>query len=828
MSDEFPSIVVRSEAQGLAAIKLPRVVKNFKASLRFKPKSKTAIILPCASIKPFSASVTHSGGYDVALGGSKADRWIASEPLGIVPQAWENRAPNNDYDFPPKYLRGSARAALIERFSEFFRLVAPKYKKIVIATPGHHERLIRAALAISPASNVKWAGQRACLDSGACPPGHIRATTKAYKGFLEKTMRRNPGRVLLPARKNPVLMVGNPGGYHGASRARELDPQDALARMRAERMAVRSGVSEVPPNLEWLRIFATTYKEMAQDHIDIIMGMPGQFGTYQVNQATVLNRLLDDLLGADLKTSDGRELFMSRARGLAGYSQGAWFRSGLEMLVTGQGAYPGVSNNFYVVACGYWWYYLVTLNNAVSVGSPTQFSQYARGNQRILLDLIESTKNQQIRNSFSNAGLVWEEARLPYQTTAEKRGRFNTASEILQTFPDEDEVTQTILDIFYLGLRTAFYIGLEDGSKPSIREAQAYRRKKVNQPGYQRGLFQNPGSDGSAPLRFAGLAGLLPRSGRALDFGCGSGRDTGLLNHAGLTVTSYDPKTRPTRPRGKFKYAQAVYVFNTIKSPKKRRAALKDFKKHLAKGGRWLIAVRGTKEIQGQAKRYKWKKSGDGYGSKTSSAWQRGYTPEQLAKFLKLEGIRAAQIWKKHGSVIAVSHALKKNPSLDQLPPLPKGYPAEDRDQMPFDWSNEGYQPPPKNWTPRKNPGPGLHPDAVPISSLPASIRNSQNFKAQMKAMVARYGKATHVIPAQLPPGSPKVVAGIGELGRYHYQAADKAGEPISTWYHDPGDFGEGSNGAPQILAWDAVSGFPVIAFPSDSGMKWTYRGIQG
>jgi 3'-phosphoadenosine 5'-phosphosulfate sulfotransferase (PAPS reductase)/FAD synthetase len=1200
-----PSIVVRSEAQGLAAIRLPRIVKNFKAALRFKPKAKTAIILPCASVKPFSASVTHSAGYAPALEGTKSDRWIASEPLGIVPQSWENRAPNNDYDFPPRYLRGPARAELIKRFAEFFRLVAPKYKSVIIATPGHHERLLRSALAISPASNVIFAGQRACLDSGSCPPGHIRATTKAYKKFLEENMRNNPGpgedkyraarpsgafppgtmptggleaydwiiintsagkdsqamtdyvveladrvgirdrlvmahadlgrvewqgtgdlakehaaayglryvverrtkndlleqieargmfpdsknryctsdqkttpisrlytrlaketkealkkagkpprpamiisalgirgqesparlerykqsqfpvekkttgkgtvkkvwrwlpifwwsedevwariklagtryhkaydlgmsrlscafcvfatqqdlliaaennpdlfqeyialeerighsfkaklslaqvgekldamhekgevatvagtratrgralpivqqdpvtdsqkfapgeqlglfgamknpkashfampeawgpgakaflaavaeregltmrrnpapgRVLLPA-KNPILMIGNPGAYHAASRARELDPQDALARMRAERMAERSGISEVPINLEWLRIFAKMYKDFAQDTLDIMMRE--RFPAHQRETLLTANRFLDELLAADMRTDEGRGHFISRARGLANFSNGSWFESGMEMLIDGTGVYPGMSNNYYTVLCGQWWYYLVTLNEAVAINDIYQLGRHEANLERFLRSMVHSPREYELNDAFTAAKLLGHSRGTSYEKSATLVKRFDRASGLVQVIDPESLSSETVVDITFSALRTAYYIALADSDKAAYhnyergkkagRQAKARIQKaKERREGHQFQLFKNPSSGGSAPLRFAGLAGLLPRSGRALDFGCGSGRDTKLLNHAGLSVTGYDPKTAPTRPRGKFAYAQAVYVFNTIKSQKGRRAALKDFKKHLAKGGRWLIAVRATKEIQGQAKRYKWEKSGDGYGSKTSSAWQRGYTPEQLAKFLKLEGIRAAQIWKKHGSVIAVSHALRRNPTLDQLSPLPKGFPPEDRDQMPFDWSNEGYKPPPDSWTPRKNPGPNLHPDAVPISTLPASIRKSKNFKAQMKAIRARYGKATHVIPAQLPPGSPKVVAGIGELGRYHYQAADKAGEPISTWYHDPGDFGEGSNGAPQILAWDAVSGFPVIAFPSDSGMKWTERGIQG
>ncbi len=1187
-----PSIVVRSAAQGLTAINLPRVVKNFKASLRFKPKSRTAIILPCASVKPFSSSVTHSAGYDAALGASKADRWIASEPLGIVPQSWENKPPNNDYDFPPKYLRGAARQALVERFAEFFRLVAPKYKKIVIATPGHHEKLIKAALKISPARNVRWAGQRACLDSGACPPGHIRATTQAYKDFLgsevrknpmgnydqerakrfggapfppaemppgglasydwivintsagkdsqamtdyiveladqagvrdrlvmahadlgrvewqgtgdlakehaaeyglryvvekrtkndlleqieergmfpdsknryctsdqksgpiarlftrlaketkaalkaagkdprpakiisalgirgqesssrldryegsqfvvdKKTtgkgtvkqvwrwlpifwwsqdevwqrikqagtryhkaydlgmsrlscafcvfatqkdlliaaennpdlfeqylktekkighsfkaklslaqvneklkamhkrgeratvpgkrgarqlkivhqdkvteaqtfapgeqlglfgpmknpkattfampaawgpgakkfleavmkregMRKNPRRVLLPA-KNPVLMAGNPGGYAAASRLRYVDPQDQMARMRAERMAAREGVDETPPNLFWLMEFAKLYKEYVEETLDIMVttGAPA----FQIETMQTANRFLEDVTGSPLTTRQGREFFLSRCRSLAQFTKSTFFESGFEMLFDGY-KYPGVTNQYYVVACGWWWYCLVTLNEAASEDSPMALGRVYKSLSRSTIeDLTESFANHGYGGVPANDALYLSASFsvVKPQTSQALLDIFAKTARIYEKMSG-DAVTDNLADIFFTAYKTATSIATKDLQKRAHGEQRRRQAKKSMEKGHQFELFRNP-KGGSAPLRFAGLAGLLPRSGKALDFGCGSGRDLPLLRQAGLKVTGYDPKTKPAKPRGKFGYAQAVYVFNTIKSTRERSKALREFAKHIGKRGRWMVAVRDSREIASEAKKNRWKKCGDGWLSK-QGRFQRGYTPEQLAKFLRLAGLTSAQIWRKGGSVIAVSHGLVKNPSLDQLPRLPKGYTREDRDQVPFDWHSEGYQAPPKGWTPsknpRSNPDEGIHPDAVPIDTLPAKIRNSKNFKAQMAAMKARYGTPTHVIPARLPPGSPKVVAGIGEMGRYHYHAADKAGQPVQTWYHDPGDFGDGDEGGPQILAWDAVNKFPIIAFPHDAGMDWTYRGIQG
>jgi predicted RNA-binding protein len=134
--------IVRSVSQGLSVIQHKDITDNWKKSLKVKPKSKIAVLLPCAATKPFSESPSHKHGYLKALGDKKVDLYIVSEPLGIVPKQWETKYPNADYDYPPKYLKGEARKLLSERIGEWFSKVYPKYDKVYSALPGHHQKLV--------------------------------------------------------------------------------------------------------------------------------------------------------------------------------------------------------------------------------------------------------------------------------------------------------------------------------------------------------------------------------------------------------------------------------------------------------------------------------------------------------------------------------------------------------------------------------------------------------------------------------------------------------------------------------------------------------------
>lgn len=182
--------VVRSPEQGLDVINHPAIAGNFAKALRWKPQADTAVLLPCAGTKPFPEAPSH-GGYLDALEGKDVDLWVVSEPLGVVPYQWSRTWPNFAYDFPPKHLRGAAWDAMVERVGRWLDVVAPKYEKVWLALPGHHERLVREALEDHDPGNVRDATHTKCLSSGSCPPGHGRSTSHQYRRFLREAVR-NP------------------------------------------------------------------------------------------------------------------------------------------------------------------------------------------------------------------------------------------------------------------------------------------------------------------------------------------------------------------------------------------------------------------------------------------------------------------------------------------------------------------------------------------------------------------------------------------------------------------------------------------------------------
>ena len=161
----------------------PDIVKNWEKSLRVKPKHTSAVLIPCASTKPFPDSPSHKHGYLPALKDKKVDVYVVSEPLGIVPYYWSRSYPNNSYDFPPKYVQGETREELVRRFSQWFQKVGKKYKKVYKALPGHHLGLVNEANI--PGIDVSISACR--IDD--CSDRTFRATTKQYVTFLKEQVR---------------------------------------------------------------------------------------------------------------------------------------------------------------------------------------------------------------------------------------------------------------------------------------------------------------------------------------------------------------------------------------------------------------------------------------------------------------------------------------------------------------------------------------------------------------------------------------------------------------------------------------------------------------
>ncbi len=191
-----PKFVVRSEGAGLAAIRHPDIASNFERALRWTPKSGKAVLVPCAGTKPFYEAPSHRSGYLDALEGKDADLWVVSEPLGVVPYDWSDRYPNAHYDYPPRYLTGEAWDELVQRVARWLRRVAPKYDRVFAALPGHHARLLGESLAVHDPGNVTDVTHDACLRSGACPPGHGRATSGRYRSFLRRRVNPDEGRLV--------------------------------------------------------------------------------------------------------------------------------------------------------------------------------------------------------------------------------------------------------------------------------------------------------------------------------------------------------------------------------------------------------------------------------------------------------------------------------------------------------------------------------------------------------------------------------------------------------------------------------------------------------
>lgn len=176
--------IVRSVEQGLKVIEHKDITDNWKKSLKVRPKHRVAVLLPCAATKPFAESPSHKYGYLKALGDKDVDLYVVSEPLGIIPYAWQDKYPNADYDYPPKYLKGKARKLLSERIGEWFKKVYPKYDTVYSALPGHHQRLVND----STDQKLKEVTINQCRQD-TCSDSVFRATAGEYVNYLKREIK---------------------------------------------------------------------------------------------------------------------------------------------------------------------------------------------------------------------------------------------------------------------------------------------------------------------------------------------------------------------------------------------------------------------------------------------------------------------------------------------------------------------------------------------------------------------------------------------------------------------------------------------------------------
>lgn len=178
-----PTFVVRSVEDGIDVMNHPDIVKNWKKSLRIKPKHSRAVLIPCAATKPFPEAPSHKHGYLKALQNKGVDIYVVSEPLGIIPYKWSRTYPNDDYDFPPKYVKGDGRDLLVSRFKGWYDKVGKKYDKIYLALPGHHMGLVLQAGIEGVDASISNCRDNTCSDDA------FRATTQEYIDFLRRKVR---------------------------------------------------------------------------------------------------------------------------------------------------------------------------------------------------------------------------------------------------------------------------------------------------------------------------------------------------------------------------------------------------------------------------------------------------------------------------------------------------------------------------------------------------------------------------------------------------------------------------------------------------------------
>jgi predicted RNA-binding protein len=179
-----PTFTVQSPQQGLKVLQHKDIVRNWRNSLNVEPQHRTAVLVPCSATKPFYDSPSHLYGYIPALQRKKVDVFIVSEPLGIVPYQFSAFYPNNDYDFPPKHVKGETRELLVDRFAEWFNRIGSQYDRIYAALPLHHMALVEDARGSIPVKDVSISQMRS--DTGK---DVYRANTKAYVDYLRRKIK---------------------------------------------------------------------------------------------------------------------------------------------------------------------------------------------------------------------------------------------------------------------------------------------------------------------------------------------------------------------------------------------------------------------------------------------------------------------------------------------------------------------------------------------------------------------------------------------------------------------------------------------------------------
>lgn len=152
-------LVVRSLEDGIR-IWEDKDVKSFyyDKSMKWQPKNRTAVFLPCSAWKPYPYSPSHKDGYLKALLPylRRVDLFVVSEPMTIVPYCYSDEYPIDSYEYDPtKFFMGSLREPLashaldvfVSRLADWVGKFNARYEtRILILPRSWHLRIFHRAL----------------------------------------------------------------------------------------------------------------------------------------------------------------------------------------------------------------------------------------------------------------------------------------------------------------------------------------------------------------------------------------------------------------------------------------------------------------------------------------------------------------------------------------------------------------------------------------------------------------------------------------------------------------------------------------------------------
>jgi DNA phosphorothioation-associated putative methyltransferase len=142
----------------------------------------------------------------------------------------------------------------------------------------------------------------------------------------------------------------------------------------------------------------------------------------------------------------------------------------------------------------------------------------------------------------------------------------------------------------------------------------------------------------SKPMKRLVAAGVVSKSGRTLDFGCGWGADVEWLQRQRIDAVGWDPHEdfgRSRRPTGKFAVVTAIYLVNVLPSVAERVAALTHAWSFVERGGCLVVVSRSKAEIVAEVRNKTWPAHSDGHlSSVTKGTFQKGHDRADLERLL--------------------------------------------------------------------------------------------------------------------------------------------------------------------------------------------------